>query len=31
MYVRVTKNVHLLVEAVEERRLLARRPEMLLL
>jgi len=31
MYVRVTKNVHLLLEAVEQRRLLARRPEMLLL
>jgi hypothetical protein len=31
MYVRITKTVHLLVEAVEQGRLLARRPEMLLL
>ena len=31
MYVRVTKTVHLLVEAVEQGRLLACRPEMLLL
>ena len=31
MYVRITKNVQLFLEAVEESRLLARRPEMLLL
>ena len=31
MYVRITKNVKLFLEAVEQCRLLARRPEMLLL